>query len=199
MYAGVIPPDEPSVAALLAAGVDVVTFSGDKLFGGPQCGVAVGKKDYIRLMGADNLYRALRPGKETYALLGAVVDAYLAGRPDEIPTYRLLRRRPEEVRALAGEVAEVFRGWPEFRCDVVADEALVGGGTLPRLTLPTFAAQVSRAGTTPRGFAATLRKLSPPVIGRVADDGVRLDARSLLEEDIPLIRRAVAPLTSGAA
>ena len=200
LYAGLVPPDEPSVAALLDAGVDVVCFSGDKLLGGPQAGIAAGKREAIGAMRRDSLYRALRVGKETYALLGAVLDVYAAAddRLNEIPTYRLLHRSDGELAALAARVRELFAraGVPALELAVVESESPVGGGTLPYLALPTAAVALRHRLMSPHALSAALRRLEPPVLARASGDAVLVDVRSIPDEDLPWLERAAAGLAA---
>jgi L-seryl-tRNA(Ser) seleniumtransferase len=203
LYPELVAADEPSVENLWDAGVDVVCFSGDKLLGGPQAGVAVGKAEAITRMLQDHLYRALRLGKETYAILGAVLEFYLAGEEgaENIPTYRLLRRLPARLRELAAEAALYFAGAgvAGLEASVVEGEAYVGGGTLPYVTLPTAAVALRRAGTSPHALSAALRRLEPPVLARAMGDAVLVDMRSVLDDELPLLERAVAGLAAALA
>jgi L-seryl-tRNA(Ser) seleniumtransferase len=198
LYPDLVSPEEPSVANLLDAGVDLVCFSGDKLLGGPQAGVVVGTEAAVELCRRDNLYRALRVGKETYSLLAAVLEAYAAGGEalSEIPTYRLLTRSREELGRIGEEAAGYFRAAqvPDLDVSTVEADTLVGGGTLPYVRLETVAAALRHPGHSPHALAAALRRLTPPVLARATGDAVLVDARSLLEEDLPLLERAVAGL-----
>jgi L-seryl-tRNA(Ser) seleniumtransferase len=201
LYPELVAPAEPSVENLLDAGVDVVCFSGDKLLGGPQAGVVVGKAAALAKLRRDALYRALRVGKETYALLGAVLDAYLegGGAAEQIPTCRLLRRSLDRLRELAAEVAGYFAGVAGVEVSVVDAEAFVGGGTLPYVTLPTAAVALRRDGTSPHALSAALRRLEPPVLARAAGDAVLVDMRSVLEDDLPSLQGAVEGLAAALA
>jgi len=196
LYPDLIPEDEPSVAGLVAAGVDAVCCSGDKVLGGPQAGIIVGKAVAVAACRADPLYRALRVGKETYALLTAVLEAYSEGgdRLNDIPAYRLLSRSREKVTALAAEVAAIWRkaGATGLKVSLADDESLVGGGSLPYLKLPTTAVALRHERLSPHAVAAALRRLAPPVLARAAGDAVYIDVRSVLEEDIPHLARAGA-------
>ena len=198
LYPEIVAPDEPSVENLLDAGVDVVCFSGDKLLGGPQAGVVVGGAAAVEKLRRDGLYRALRVGKETYAVLGAVLDAYLEGgdAAEQIPTCRLLRRSPDRLRELAAEAAGYFAGVGGLEVSVVEAEAFVGGGTLPYATLPTAAVALRRDGASPHALSAALRRLEPPVLARATGDAVLVDMRSVLEEDLPALRSAVDGLAA---
>jgi len=203
LYAGVIPATEPTVTAALAAGVDVVTFSGDKLLGGPQAGVAVGKAAAVDRMRREAMYRSLRVGKETYALLTATLEAYRAGGRglEKIPTYRLLKRDAAAVRRLAEEVLSQVRraAAPGLGCDLEEDESFVGGGTLPALRLPTTVVALRHERLAPHAVSAALRRLEPPVLARATGDAVQLDPRSLLEDDVPALARALGGLGAALA
>jgi L-seryl-tRNA(Ser) seleniumtransferase len=202
LYPEIVAAEEPSVENLLDAGVDVVCFSGDKLLGGPQAGVAAGKAEAVAQLRRDGLYRALRAGKETYALLGAVLEAYLEGRAaEDVPTVRLLRRPESRVRELAAEVAGYFDGAGVAGLDVsvVEAESYVGGGTLPYVTLATSAVALRLAPTSPHTLSAALRRLEPPVLARATGDAVLVDVRSVLDDELPLLERAVKGLAAALA
>jgi L-seryl-tRNA(Ser) seleniumtransferase len=201
LYPEIVAAEEPSVENLLDAGVDVVCFSGDKLLGGPQAGVAVGNAEAVGKLRRDGLYRALRVGKETYALLGAVLDAYLEGgeAAEHIPTCRLLRRSRDRLRELAAEAAGYFAGVGGLEVSVVEAEAFVGGGTLPYVTLPTAAVALRRAGTSPHALSAALRRLEPPVLARATGDAVLVDMRSVLEDDLAVLKEAMGGLAAALA
>jgi len=199
LYAGlfgdVIPPAEPNVHDLVVAGVDAVTFSGDKLLGGPQGGIIVGKADAVNLVRRDPLYRALRVGKETYALLAATLASYAAGGAalNDIPTYRLLTRPLEVVRSLAGEIYDEVAARHPGGCLVALedDTALVGGGTLPYLRLPTVGLALRHPTFSPHRLCDNLRRLEPPVLARARGDAAFLDVRSLLDEEAPTLLTAL--------
>jgi L-seryl-tRNA(Ser) seleniumtransferase len=200
LYSEIVSADEPSVENLLDAGVDVVCFSGDKLLGGPQAGVAVGKAAAIRELRQDSLYRAVRVGKETYALLGAVLEAYLRGGAalEEIPTYRLLKRSLDELKELAVAAADHFRSARVAGLEVQTAEAesYVGGGTLPYVRLPTAVVALRHERLSPHALSAALRRLEPPVVARAAGDAVFVDLRSILEDDLPLLEGAAKGLSA---
>lgn len=198
IYKGIIPAEEPTVADLLAAGADLVTFSGDKLIGGPQAGIIVGTAAAMSCLRKDQLYRALRVGKETFALLTATLDAYRLGgdAPAAIHVYRLLKRGRDALKDLADEIKMWIDagGVPGLSAAVEADESLVGGGTLPYLKLPGWVAAVRHERLTPHALSAAFRRLEPPVLARASRDAVRLDPRSLLDDDRPLLQAACAQL-----
>ncbi|MEA2578028.1 MAG: L-seryl-tRNA(Ser) seleniumtransferase, partial [Chloroflexota bacterium] len=165
---------EPLPSERLAAGSDVVTFSGDKLVGGPQAGLIVGRADLIARMRRDPLARAMRPDKVTMAGVALTLGLYRAGRATtDIPVWRMiaapldgLRLRAEALRARLGEAAAVI--------DV---RSTVGGGSLPGETLPSVGLALGVRSAT-RALAA-LRHGEPPVIGRIEDRRVVLDLRTV--------------------
>lgn len=174
---------EPDVRSAVAAGVDVAAFSGDKLLGGPQCGILVGTQVAIDACARHPLMRALRPDKLTVAAL----DATLALHHDQtdrrrIPTYAMLTASPEEIELRAGRLAGAIGG------EVVASVGRVGGGALPLEDLPSFAVVVP-APAGPEALAASLRSLDPPIVARVADGQLLLDALTLTEDDVAEIAR----------
>ncbi|MFQ5743839.1 MAG: L-seryl-tRNA(Sec) selenium transferase [Acidobacteriota bacterium] len=180
-------PGEPSVGERLATGVDMVTFSGDKLLGGPQAGFIAGKPDYIGRVRANPLYRALRLDKAITLALEATLVSYIAGRIEELPTLTMLAISPDLLRDRAESLADRLRSaLPAGRAhvSVVEVSSRVGGGAAPELDLPSFAVAVEVAEG-PDRLAADLRQADPPVIARIVDDRLLMDVRTLLpgEED----------------
>lgn len=166
---------EERVQDAIAAGADVVTFSGDKLLGGPQAGLAAGRAAAIAKLRSHALMRALRPDKMTLAGLLATLAAYRDGRAEtELPVWRMIAADPATLELRAVALAERLGG------EVVATRSTVGGGSLPEETQPSFA--VALPGR-PQRLAAALRRADPPVIGRVVDERLALDLRSVLPED----------------
>jgi L-seryl-tRNA(Ser) seleniumtransferase len=178
---------EPSVAASLEAGVDLVTFSGDKLVGGPQAGLAVGRGDVVHAMRRNALYRALRVDKMTMAALDAVLRAHQSGRgPTEVPVTRMLWRTAEEVRARAEAAASALRErCPGLEAAVIPGSSAVGGGAAPTVELDTFLLAIGHAARPPDVLAAALRAGRPPVVARVAEDRLVLDLRTVEPDDEP--------------
>ena len=183
-------PAEPVVAQVLAEGVDVVTFSGDKLLGGPQAGIIAGRADLIARIRKSPLKRALRCDKLTLAALEAVLRLY--ADPDtlvqRVPTLRLLTRSAESIRQTCDAVLPDLQQWAGdgFTVDVCAVSSQIGSGSLPLDVLPSAALRV--CGTSAnrrersralRQLAERLRGLPQPVIGRIADDSLLLDCRCL--------------------
>ena len=180
---------EETVQEAVAAGADVVTFSGDKLLGGPQAGLAVGRAAAIAKLRAHPLMRAVRPDKLTLAALVATLEAYRDGRAmDELPVWRMIAARPaaltRRARAVAGRLAAA--GVP---ARVVTTLSTVGGGSLPEETQPSRAVALEASSIT--SAAAALRAARPPVIARVVDGSLALDLRSVLPEDDALLAAAV--------
>lgn len=182
---------EPMVQQSVAAGADLVTFSGDKLLGGPQAGLIVGRQELIARLRRHPLTRALRVDKSTLAALQATLLHYLRREAErEIPVWRMIATPVDALTARADALATALqqRGIP---ATVVSATSTVGGGSLPGETLPTRA--VALTVDAPDVFAAALRRGDPPVVGRIADGQLLLDPRTVApEEDEALIGRVVA-------
>ena len=182
---------EPLVGDSVAAGAAVVCFSGDKLLGGPQAGILVGRRDLIDRIRTHPLMRALRVDKLTYAALEATLVECLAGRAvATVPVARMLSMTAAEIEPRARALAERLRaaGW---QADVVDGMSAVGGGSAPGVELPTKLVALSRAGQSADALEATLRSGNPPVIARIERDRVVLDLRTVAAED----DRLIAPVT----
>jgi L-seryl-tRNA(Ser) seleniumtransferase len=183
--------EEPTVREAIDAGADLVTFSGDKLLGGPQAGLIVGRGEWVRRIKRNPIRRALRCDKLRLAALEATLQAFLApqalGR--ELPAYRLISRSLEEIDALAARVRGAFEAWAagRARVEIVSGTSEVGSGALPGDTLPTRLVALAPLGGGAEALSRALRCLSPPVIGRIHGGKVLLDLRGLLEPG-PLLR-----------
>jgi L-seryl-tRNA(Ser) seleniumtransferase len=169
--------DEPSAKESLADGADLVTFSGDKLLGGPQAGIVVGRAELVERLRRHPLQRALRADKLTLAALEGTLALYLDA-PERIPVLRMLR--DEGVRARAERLASLTGGAVE------GTVARVGGGALPLAELPSFACALDE------GLAARLRSTEPPVVGIVRDGRLLLDCRTLTDDEVDEVAAAVA-------
>jgi len=182
---------EPTVQASLAAGADLVTFSGDKLLGGPQAGLIVGREALVAQLRHHPLARALRVDKSTLAALQATLLHYLAGEAErEIPVWRMIATPTHVLEARATAWAGRLReaGIPAA---VVQTTSTVGGGSLPGEVLPTYALALAHPAV--ERLAAALRRGRPPVVGRIADDRLLLDPRTVLPEtDAALVEALIA-------
>jgi len=184
--------DEPSILDSLRAGVDVVTYSGDKLLGGPQAGLLSGRSDLITRMRANSLFRALRVGKLTYAALEATLLAYVKRDHGAIPTLKMMSLSQEEIGARAEALAGKLRtGAPGLQVDVRDGESVVGGGAAPSSILPTRLLALAGAGLSADELSATLRRSEPPIITRVEDGRVLLDLRTVFPGQDSLIADAL--------
>jgi L-seryl-tRNA(Ser) seleniumtransferase len=167
---------EPMPSERLAAGSDIVTFSGDKLVGGPQAGFVVGRADLVARLRRDPLARAMRPDKVTLAAVAATLGVYRAGRAEaEVPVWRMIAATPEGLRARAEVLASELGA-----AEVVATEATVGGGSLPGETLPSFGVAV--AGRRANALLDALRRGRPSVVARIHGRRVVLDVRTVEPE-----------------
>jgi L-seryl-tRNA(Ser) seleniumtransferase len=170
--------DEPTAPASIAAGSDVVWFSGDKLLGGPQAGILVGRKDHLAVMKSHPLMRALRPDKLTLAGLEATLRLYVAGLAwSEVPILRRIARPAEDVRAVCERVAACLT---MGGMEIVPTLSEIGGGSLPGHTLPSFALAIAApVGQSVDDLARSLRKAVVPVYGRIAQGRLLLDLRAV--------------------
>ncbi|HUG53317.1 MAG TPA: L-seryl-tRNA(Sec) selenium transferase, partial [Vicinamibacteria bacterium] len=177
--------DEVTVAESLRAGVDVVTFSGDKLLGGPQAGLAVGGASPLRAMRKNPLYRALRVDKMTLAALDAVLACHEAGRAaSDLPTLSMLALTAAEVHARADAMAAALRrAHPEVEASVVAGTSAVGGGAAPTAEIPTALLRLRHPRATAFHLAADLRAGRPAVVARVAEEALLLDLRTVFASE----------------
>jgi L-seryl-tRNA(Ser) seleniumtransferase len=177
-------PHEPTPREALLAGVDIVTFSGDKLLGGPQAGLITGRAELLKQINANPLKRALRLDKGRLAALEAVLRLYLDPErlPDRLPTLRLLTRAVDDIRATARRIAQGARAaWPERDVAVAECHSQIGSGALPVDLLPSAAVTFGGGGLD--RFAAELRALPRPVIGRINDGRLWLDCRCLEQNE----------------
>jgi L-seryl-tRNA(Ser) seleniumtransferase len=172
---------EPSVLDSLRAGVNVVTYSGDKLLGGPQAGILSGRGDLISRMRSNSLFRALRVDKLTYAALEATLMAYVKGDHEAIPVIRMMRCSKEEIgrraETIAGNVSS-----SKLAIEIIDGESVIGGGAAPSAVLPTRLLAVSAKALSADELAARLRLSSPPIVARVEDGRVVLDLRTVFPE-----------------
>jgi L-seryl-tRNA(Ser) seleniumtransferase len=181
---------EPSVLGSLRAGVDVVTYSGDKLLGGPQAGLISGRADLVARIRANSLFRALRVDKLTYAALEGTLLAYVKREHNAIPVLKMMRLTKEEIgeraAALAGQVQS-----GKLKVEVIDGESVIGGGAAPSAVLPTRLLAVTCEGLSADELAACLRVSDPPIIARVEEGRVLLDLRTVFAEQDEVIPAAL--------
>jgi L-seryl-tRNA(Ser) seleniumtransferase len=171
--------NESGVMESLRAGVDLVTYSGDKMLGGPQAGLLSGREALISRVRSNPLFRALRVDKLTYAALEATLMEYIRQNHDAIPFLRMLRLPAEEVRTRAARVQEKLKDATTLKADIVAGESLIGGGSAPTSALPTFLLAITAGSLSADELAARLRRNDPAVITRVEEGRVLLDFRTV--------------------
>ncbi len=169
---------EPSLLQSFSSGVDLIAASGDKLLGGPQCGILIGKKDLIERIRKNPLLRAFRVDKLTYAALETTIMEHLQEDSTSVPVERMLSVLPEELMRRCGEVVDQITS-SNLVLDVVPVASLIGGGTAPKASLQGCAISVRHVSASAPECLTMLRKLDPPVIGRIADDTVLLDLRTI--------------------
>jgi L-seryl-tRNA(Ser) seleniumtransferase len=178
-------PKEPVVAERVAQGPDVVTFSGDKLLGGPQAGLLVGRADVISRIKANPLKRALRPGKLHLAALGAVLKLYRRAPdlPRALPTFRWLTRPVTEMEAVGAAAIVLLRQalGAEFEIELRDSRSEIGSGALPTEALPTKVIAIGHSRQGPDKIAARFRAAHPPILGRVHENRFLLDLRGVFD------------------
>lgn len=192
---------EPTAQEALSAGVDIVTFSGDKLLGGPQAGLILGRKELVEQIRSNPLNRALRIDKMTLAALEATLIGYLdEGTVGE--GFRVVRSLTEplaDVRRRARMLIKILNKLPDtrWRLEMKDGFSMAGGGSLPDQQIPTSLIAVRYHGLTPDTLEERLRKLEVPIIVRIADDEVLLDLRTIVENEFPWIRQGFESIGKG--
>lgn len=192
---------EMTVRESLEAGADIVLFSTDKLIGGPQGGLIVGKKELIAQIKSHPLYRVLRVCKLTLGALEATLKLFKS--PDLIekthPVYRMLGKGLEEMETQARAVAaDLLKMKPEWRVTVEKTVSYLGGGALPAEELPSFAVAIAAKGKAADDLAWRFRQAETPVIPRVSDDAVLLDMRTVQKDEVAFVTQAVAAIATTA-
>ena len=183
---------EPGVLDSLRAGVDVVSYSGDKLLGGPQAGILSGRGDLIARMRANSLFRALRVDKLTYAALEATLLAYVKHDHDAIPALRMMHLSKDEIGRRAEAVAAIRSS--RLTVEIIDGESVIGGGAAPSAVLPTRLLAVTCEGLSADEISARLRVNDPPVIARVEEGRVLLDLRTVFPEQDEKVMAALQAL-----
>ena len=170
---------EPTPSETLKAGADLVCFSGDKLFGGPQAGIIAGKKRFVTALKREPLFRALRCDKLCFAALQATIDLHLNQAVAKIPAIGLLQVADDELRNRAAVIKTGLSDLP-LQIAIGRSTAKVGGGTLPKSTISSVTIEIVPKHCSPADLAARLRSTAPPVIGYIANDRFKLDLRTIL-------------------
>jgi L-seryl-tRNA(Ser) seleniumtransferase len=186
---------ETSVLDSLRAGVDIVTYSGDKLLGGPQAGLISGRDDQVSRMRANSLFRALRVDKLTYAALEATLLAYVKRDHDAIPTLKMMRLTKQEIGKRAESLAVQLQS-SKLLLEVTDGESVIGGGAAPSSVLPTRLLTLSCSGLTADELAARLRASDPPIVARVEQGKVLLDLRTVFVNQDALIAATLNRIAS---
>jgi L-seryl-tRNA(Ser) seleniumtransferase len=185
-----IAEHEPTPGDVLKAGADLVCFSGDKLFGGPQAGIIAGKKRFVIALKREPLFRALRCDKLCLAALQTTVDLHLDQKIDEIPALALLQTSEEALRARAATIASNLADLP-MKIAICGGRAKTGGGTLPKSNVPSVTIDFLPKHSSLVEFAARLRASNPPVIGYITDNRLKLDLRTIFPQQEDLVIRAI--------
>jgi L-seryl-tRNA(Ser) seleniumtransferase len=184
---------EPGVLDSLRAGVDVVSYSGDKLLGGPQAGILSGRGDLIARMRSNSLFRALRVDKLTYAALEATLLAYVKHDYDAVPALRMMHLSQDEIGRRAEAVA-ALRSSSGLTVEIIDGESVIGGGAAPSAALPTRLLALTRQGLSADEISSRLRAGNPAIIARVEEGRVLLDLRTVFPEQDENVMAALRAL-----
>ena len=188
---------EPAVRDAVAAGADICCFSGDKLLGGPQAGIIVGREEFVERVRRHPLMRALRVDKLTYAALEATLAEYAAGRASAtIPVQRMLTMGADEIRVRAEALAARLNAIDGWRAELLAGASAVGGGSAPGVELATWLVAIEKRGLTPDALEERLRRLTPPVVARIERDRVLLDLRTVVPDQDQTLLGLIASVPS---
>jgi L-seryl-tRNA(Ser) seleniumtransferase len=187
---------EPTVQETVAAGIDIVSFSGDKLLGGPQAGIIVGRRNWIRKISQNPLNRALRIDKFTIAALEATLSVYLEGEEKAAARIPALRALTEPVAQIEKRARKLLRlvTRPEIEGLTLAlkrDYSMAGGGSLPGRQIPSVLVGLRSDRISAGRFESSLRRLDPPIIARITEDEVLFDLRTVLDEELPVIANGI--------
>ena len=191
-----IPEHEPTPAEALKDGADLVCFSGDKLFGGPQAGIIAGKKRFVAALKREPLFRALRCDKLIFAALQSTVDLHLNESTSEIPALALLRISRDELRARAAAIFARLRGLP-LQITIGRGAVKAGGGTLPRSMISSITIDIVPENCSVRDFATSLRTSVPPVVGYIVNERFKLDLRTIFPHQDDAVIDAIRSACAG--
>jgi L-seryl-tRNA(Ser) seleniumtransferase len=183
---------EPRVRDALDEGADIVTFSGDKLLGGPQAGIIAGRADLVARLSTHPLLRALRVDKMTLAALESTLAAYVEGRADELPLWQMAAQPLDELHRRAEEMVKaVTTTESTAKTEAVALASVSGGGSLPGEELDSWGLSVTHPEKTPDEIERSLRSHEPPVIARIEQDRVLLDLRTVPPTEDEIVAAAL--------
>ncbi len=185
-----IAQHEPTAIEVLKAGADLVCFSGDKLFGGPQAGIIVGKKRFVTALKREPLFRAFRCDKLCLVALETTADLHLDQRIEEMPALAVLKISENALRARAVAISSSLQGLPATIA-IGRGKAMAGGGTLPNSNVPSVTIDIVPGNSSLADFAAILRTSSPPVIGYIGDGRFKLDLRTIFPQQDDLVIKAI--------
>jgi L-seryl-tRNA(Ser) seleniumtransferase len=188
---------EPALPDSVRAGADLIAASGDKLLGGPQCGLLVGRSELVQRIRKNPLYRTYRVDKLTYAALEATLMDYASQRNSAIPVQRMLKAAAEEIFArcvwVSGKVNSA-----ELAAKAVPVQSLIGGGTAPTARLESAAVSLRHVTLQPQELLLALRRMEPPVVGRIHEDQVLLDLRTVEPDFDTALASLLQQIGSGA-
>ncbi|HVO62994.1 MAG TPA: L-seryl-tRNA(Sec) selenium transferase [Terriglobales bacterium] len=187
---------EPGVLDSLVAGVSIVTYSGDKLLGGPQAGLISGQRELVGRIRGNPLFRALRVDKLTYAALEGTLLAYVKQDHDAVPALRMMRATKQSIADRAENLIQRMQG-NSLRHELIQGESVIGGGAAPSACLPTRLLAITSDRHTAHELSAKLRACDPPIIARVEDGRVLLDLRTVFPEQDQVIAAALNSIGSG--
>ncbi len=179
--------DEPVVRDIVNTGIDITTFSGDKLLGGPQGGIIVGRKEYTEKIHKNPLTRAMRIDKLTLAGFEATLMEYIDEEKaiENIPTLRMLLQKPEVIKERAKRIAKrLKKEIKDVQITVMADTSRAGGGSLPELDFPTYVVTIRSDNVSVNEFEERLRNGNPPIISRIKEGSMIIDARTIRTQDL---------------
>ncbi len=189
---------EPTVQEVLKAGVEVVTFSGDKLLGGPQAGIILGKREIIEKIRKNPLNRAIRIDKLTLASLEATLKLYRDENLaiEKIPVLKMILAKPEAIKRKANKLLRALKDLniPRAKFYLVQTVSKTGGGALPQLDIPSYGVALEIENIPPQEIQKALRENDPPIIAITEERAIVFDVRTLFDEEIPLIKEAIKRL-----
>ena len=191
---------EPTILASIRAGVDVVTYSGDKLLGGPQAGLISGSRELVTKIRSNPLFRAVRVDKMFYAALEATLLAYLREDYDSIPALRMMRVSSDELRIRAEHLMRKLHiTCPQLHMEVIESRSVLGGGAAPGSTLPTHVLAISSATLKAEAILEKLRQWQTPIIARVEEGRVLIDLRTVTAQEEEVISAALEEIVTKVA